>query len=224
MTTVGHTISINADGKQLEGDLHLPPDPQRGICVFAHGSGSSRFSSRNQYVASVLHKNGIGTLLMDLLTKDEERVDNYTRHLRFDIPMLTRRVVAAIDHLAQDESTKDYPVGTFGASTGGAAALWAAYHRPDRVKCAISRGGRPDLVPKEVLSHITTPTFLIVGGLDYDVIEMNKEAFEAIPSTTVKKLDIVPGATHLFEEPGTLEKVAELAAGYLKQYLQKKEE
>ncbi|TPX66296.1 hypothetical protein SpCBS45565_g04559 [Spizellomyces sp. 'palustris'] len=110
------------------------------------------------------------------------------------------------------------------STTTQIAALWAAYYRPDRVKCATSRGGRPDLVPKEVLSHITTPTFLIVGGLDYDVIEMNKEAFEAIPSTTVKKLDIVPGATHLFEEPGTLEKVAELAAGYLKQYLQKKEE
>ncbi|MGE5532335.1 MAG: dienelactone hydrolase family protein [Bacteroidota bacterium] len=208
-------LQIHAGDVSLEGDLRLPDNPL-GLVMFAHGSGSSRHSPRNKHVADVLHQSGIGTLLMDLLTVDEEAVDQYTRHLRFDIGLLAQRLVAATDWLKEDPELTGLSLGYFGASTGAAAAIIAAAHRPEHIKAVVSRGGRPDLAGAS-LALIKAPTLLIVGGDDYAVIDLNRQAFARM--TCEKRLEIVPGATHLFEEPGTLDKAAELAADWFGQYL-----
>jgi dienelactone hydrolase len=209
------SVEISADGVRLAGDLTLPPRA-RGIVVFAHGSGSGRFSPRNRAVAGVLVRAGLATLLMDLLTAEEEAVDLRTRHLRFDVGLLGRRVVATIDWLAADATARDLDVGCFGASTGAAAALIAAAERPQRVGAVVSRGGRPDLAG-DALPRVTAPTLLIVGGNDLEVLRLNQAALAALGGEA--RLEIVPGATHLFEEPGTLERVAALARDWFVQHL-----
>jgi dienelactone hydrolase len=208
-------VRIEADDVRLEGNL-LIPDGATGVVLFAHGSGSSRFSSRNRYVAEELRAAGVGTLLIDLLTQDEEQIDMRTAHLRFDIGLLAGRLTAAIEWLEHGAQTQTLKVGLFGASTGGGAALVAAARRPDRVAAVVSRGGRPDLAGPS-LPHVTAPTLLIVGGDDIPVIAMNREAYDQMKS--VRRLEIVPGASHLFEEPGTLEQVARLAGNWFTEYL-----
>ncbi len=208
-------VRIPTDDAVLDGDLALAA-AARGVVVFAHGSGSSRFSPRNRHVAARLQAGGLATLLMDLLTPEEERVDAVTRELRFDIPLLARRLVGAIDWLTQQPETAPLPVGTFGASTGAAAALIAAAERPDVVRAVVSRGGRPDLAG-DALDRVRAPTLLIVGELDPAVIELNQQALERLPGQ--KALEIVPGATHLFEEPGTLAQVARLAGEWFEAHL-----
>jgi dienelactone hydrolase len=200
----------------LEGNLGLPADAT-GVVLFAHGSGSGRHSPRNRYVAERLRAAGLGTLLIDLLTEDEEQVDDRTAHLRFDIGLLADRLVGAIDWLARDPQTAGRPVGLFGASTGGGAALVAAAQRPERVAAVVSRGGRPDLAG-DSLAIVRSPTLLIVGGHDDVVITLNKQALARLGSP-VKELVIVPGASHLFEEPGKLEEVARLAADWFARHL-----
>lgn len=192
----------------LPGTLALP-EKARGIVVFAHGSGSSRFSPRNRFVAEVLHQAGIGTLLFDLLTREEDQV--YEN--RFNIDLITERLVKATEWLAGQEEAQDLPFGYFGASTGAAAALKAAARLDGRIKAVVSRGGRPDLAI-EVLPQVKSPTLLIVGGLDYTVLDLNRQALEKLQA--VKHLEIIPGATHLFEEPGTLEQAADTAAAWFK--------
>lgn len=201
---VERTITLNAGGVTLEGTLGVPAGA-RGVVLFAHGSGSSRFSTRNRYVARAFRDAGLATFLLDLLSPAEERVDEVTRHHRFDIGMLAERLVAAIDWLGENPDTSGLPVGLFGASTGGGAALVAAARRPGRVSAVVSRGGRPDLAG-EALPRVEAPTLLIVGGLDEAVIELNEIAREQMQ--TYVRTVIVPGATHLFEEPGTLDEVA----------------
>ena len=199
----------------LNGDLGLPPEAH-GLVVFAHGSGSSRHSPRNQYVARALERRGLATLLIDLLTPLEEAVDERTAQHRFDIPMLARRLVAIVDWLRQQSVTTHLPIGLFGASTGGGAALIAAADRPHEVAAVVSRGGRPDLAGW-ALPKVTAPTLLIVGGRDMPVIQMNRDAMRQMNAEVM--LEIVPGATHLFEEPGTLDQVARLAADWFVRYL-----
>jgi putative phosphoribosyl transferase len=208
-------VSIPADRVALEGDLRMPPRA-RGVVLFAHGSGSSRHSPRNRYVAQVLVDAGLATLLMDLLTHSEELVDIKTRALRFDIDLLARRLVAATDWLISQPDTRDLPIGYFGASTGAAAALVAAAERPSVVRAIVSRGGRPDLAGP-ALARVRAPTLLIVGGNDLPVIRMNEEAMRQL--TVETQLVIVPGATHLFEEPGALERVADLARDWFVRHL-----
>jgi putative phosphoribosyl transferase len=208
-------IRVPAGPVTLEGNLSVPDDAQ-GVVLFAHGSGSGRHSPRNRYVAGALREAGLATLLIDLLTPEEEEVDLRTRHLRFDIGLLADRLAGATDWLAQDRNTQNLRVGYFGASTGAGAALVAAAERPEAVGAVVSRGGRPDLAG-EALPRVAAPTLLIVGGEDAPVIGMNREAFARIRSE--KKLEVVPGATHLFEEPGKLEEVARLAAGWFACYL-----
>jgi putative phosphoribosyl transferase len=208
-------IAISVPGARLLGDLTVPVEPL-GVVVFAHGSGSSRLSPRNRAVAQVLVDAGLATLLMDLLTAEEEAVDLRTRHLRFDIELLGGRVVATVDWLASDPTARDLPVGTFGASTGAAAALIAAAERPERVRAVVSRGGRPDLAG-EALRRVTAPTLMIVGGRDPEVIELNRQAQALLAGES--RLEIVPGATHLFEESGTLERVADLARAWFLRHL-----
>jgi dienelactone hydrolase len=198
------TVSINAGYATLEGTLGVPSNAS-GVVLFAHGSGSSRFSSRNRYVARVLRDAGLATLLLDLLTPSEEEVDDVTRHHRFDIAMLADRLVVAIEWLARQPNTSRLPVGLFGASTGGGAALVAAAKRPDRVRAVVSRGGRPDLAG-DSLPLVEAPTLLLVGGRDDVVIELNEQARSRM--TAPVETQIIPGATHLFEEPGALERVA----------------
>jgi dienelactone hydrolase len=210
-------VRVSAGIVTLEGDLSIPKDAQ-GIVVFAHGSGSSRLSPRNRRVAEQLRQAGLATLLFDLLTKQEETVDMRTGHLRFDIPLLARRLVDATDWVQQDEDTRDLPVGYFGASTGAAAALMAAVERPLVVKAVVSRGGRPDLAAS-ALPEVEAPTLLIVGGQDFAVIDLNRDALRHLKAE--KQLVIVPGATHLFEEPGALEEVARLAAEWFRKYLKR---
>ena len=210
-----HAVRIAAGRASLDGDLTLPPGA-RGVVLFAHGSGSSRHSSRNRYVAQELRRSALGTLLMDLLTSEEEAVDDRTAHLRFDIGLLAERLGAATDWLRDDPRTSRLPVGYFGASTGGGAALAAAADRPADVGAVVSRGGRPDLAG-EALPRVQAPTLLIVGGRDEPVIEMNREALARLRCE--KRLEIVPGATHLFEERGALEEVARLAAGWFARHL-----
>ncbi|MBI2446948.1 MAG: dienelactone hydrolase family protein [Candidatus Omnitrophica bacterium] len=212
------SVHIVMGNVTLDGDLTIPDGP-KGIVLFAHGSGSSRKSPRNRYVASVLNKSKFATLLFDLLTPEEETIDIQTRHLRFDIELLSTRLVGATDWLGQNKEVKDLSVGYFGASTGAAAALVAAVERPDVVHAVVSRGGRPDLAGK-VLPSVQSPTLLIVGGDDPVVIDMNRGAMEQLGVD--KKLVIVPGASHLFEEPGALEKVAELAADWFGLYIKRK--
>jgi putative phosphoribosyl transferase len=210
-----HQVVVPAGAVRLEGDLAAPAGA-RGIVLFAHGSGSSRHSPRNRFVAEVLQSAGLATLLLDLLTGDEEAVDLRTAHLRFDIGRLAERLVAATDWLGQQETTRDLRIGYFGASTGGGAALVAAAERPQVVGAVVSRGGRPDLAG-EALSRVRAPTLLIVGGRDHPVIRMNEEALAELRCD--KRLEIVPGATHLFEEPGALERVAELAGTWFGMHL-----
>ena len=208
-------VVIPADGAKLHGNLNIPPSA-RGLVLFAHGSGSSRGSPRNRYVASALREGGLATLLMDLLTAEEEEADLRTGHLRFDIDLLAKRLVAATDWLGQRPDTRDLNVGYFGASTGAGAALVAAAERPDLVAAVVSRGGRPDLA-RSKLADVRAPTLLIVGGRDLPVIEMNREALAMLH--VEKHLEIVPGATHLFEERGTLEHVARLARSWFELHL-----
>ncbi len=208
-------VYIDAGPVRLEGNLTIPRGAE-GVVLFAHGSGSSRHSPRNRYVAQVLVDAGLGTLLMDLLTPEEEAVDMYMAQLRFDIDLLAGRVVAATDWLSANPATSDLSIGYFGASTGAAAALAAAAERPDEVGAVVSRGGRPDLAGP-VLDRVKAPTLLIVGGNDAPVIGMNQEALELL--RVEKEMKIVPGATHLFEEPGALEQVARLAADWFTRYL-----
>jgi putative phosphoribosyl transferase len=201
------TILVPAEHLTLEGTLGVP-DGSSGIVLFAHGSGSSRLSVRNRYVARVLRLAGLATLLLDLLSPDEERMDDVTGHLRFDIELLARRLASAIDWLGVEQTTAHLHVGLFGASTGGGAALVAAADRPNRVEAVVSRGGRPDLAG-DALPRVRAPTLLIVGERDDMVIELNEEARERMRAEV--QLVIVPGASHLFEEPGALEEVARLA-------------
>ena len=208
-------VYIDAGPVRLEGNLTIPRAAE-GVVLFAHGSGSSRHSPRNRYVAQVLVDAGLGTLLMDLLTPEEEAVDMYMAQLRFDIDLLAGRVVAATDWLSANPATSDLSIGYFGASTGAAAALAAAAERPDEVGAVVSRGGRPDLAGP-VLDRVKAPTLFIVGGNDAPVIGMNQEALELL--RVEKEMKIVPGATHLFEEPGALEQVARLAADWFTRYL-----
>ncbi|MBX9636053.1 MAG: dienelactone hydrolase family protein [Nitrosomonas sp.] len=201
------TVKIPAGSVELSGELVLPPEAS-GVVLFAHGSGSSRFSPRNTYVANVLQQHGIGTLLFDLLTRAEDQ--DYAQ--RFDIDLLTQRLLAATDWLQKNPETKALKAGYFGASTGAAAALQAAAKIQDAVAAVVSRGGRPDLAGEVALNQVTAPTLLIVGSADHGVIELNEQAYALM--TCVKKLVLVPGATHLFEEPGTLEQVAQFAADW----------
>ena len=203
-------VRVPADAVTLEGNLGIPDDA-RGIVLFAHGSGSGRHSPRNRYVAEALHEAGLATLLIDLLTPEEEEVDLRTRRLRFDIGLLAERLAGATEWLAQEPDTQNLRIGYFGASTGAGAALVAAVERPEKVGAVVSRGGRPDLAG-DALSHVRAPTLLIVGGSDEPVIGMNREAMGKMRAE--KELEIVPGASHLFEEPGALEEVARLAAGW----------
>jgi len=208
-------VQITAADVVLNGDLSLPPDP-RGVVLFAHGSGSSRNSPRNRRVAQALVDSGAATLLMDLLTADEERLDQRTREHRFDIEMLGRRLTGAVDWLTADPRTAALPVVTFGASTGAAAALIAAAERHDRVRGVISRGGRPDLAV-DALPGVRAPVLLIVGGRDPQVLELNRAAAARLSSTV--DLVVVPGATHLFEEPGTLDAVIGHAVDAVRRWL-----
>ena len=191
----------------LVGDLGIPDDAQ-GLVIFAHGSGSSRMSPRNRAVAAALWSGGLATLLLDLLTRDEELIDERTREHRFDIDLLAQRLVATIDWASREEELQQLPIGLFGASTGAAAALVAAAQRPALIKAVVSRGGRPDLAGA-ALEQVHAPTLLIVGGHDVAVIHLNREALRRLRCQ--KQLEIVPHATHLFEEPGALNQVAYLA-------------
>jgi putative phosphoribosyl transferase len=209
-------VRVRAGSTFLEGNLGIPEEAV-GVVLFAHGSGSGRHSPRNVFVAEQLRKAGLATLLIDLLTEEEEVVDSYTMHLRFDIGLLADRLTGAIDWLAGDPLTDDLPVGGFGASTGAGAALVAAARRPARVGAVVSRGGRPDLAG-DALPAVRLPTLLIVGGLDRVVIGLNEQALERLGSPD-RQLVIVPGATHLFEEPGKLEEVARMAADWFTRHL-----
>jgi dienelactone hydrolase len=208
-------VRIPAARVHLDGDLVVPRGAS-GIVLFAHGSGSSRHSPRNQYVAAELGKAGLATLLMDLLTHREEAIDRGTAELRFDIGLLARRLVAAVDWIRATPDTAHLTIGCFGASTGAAAALVAAAERPDVVAAVVSRGGRPDLAG-DALPRVKAPTLLIVGGDDAPVIAMNREAMAQLQAEA--RLEIVPGATHLFEEPGTLEAVARMARDWFVRWL-----
>jgi dienelactone hydrolase len=208
-------VQIRAGSAVIAGDLAIP-ERALGLVVFAHGSGSSRFSARNRAVAQLLEGGGFATLLLDLLTGPEEAVDVRTREYRFDIGRLGHRVVAAIDWSAGEPGLSALPIACFGASTGAAAALIAAAERPDAVRAVISRGGRPDLAG-DALPQVQAPTLLIVGGADDVVIELNRQAMRRMHAPV--SLEIVPGATHLFEEPGTLEEVSRLALAWCQHYL-----
>jgi putative phosphoribosyl transferase len=214
-TSEDRLISIPTNRVTLQGNLGLVPEAH-GVVLFAHGSGSGRHSPRNRYVAQILRQGGLATLLLDLLTKAEEEIDSRTAHLRFNIGMLAGRLIEASDWLAENPETQDVPTGYFGASTGAAAALVAAAERPDLVKAIVSRGGRPDLAGY-ALPSVQAPTLLIVGSKDTPVITMNREAMKLLRSEN--KREIIPGATHLFEEPGALEQVALLARNWFQQYL-----
>ena len=209
------SVRIRAGQALIEGDLVVPERPT-GLVVFAHGSGSSRFSRRNRLVAQSLENGGFATLLMDLLTRDEEQIDARTGEYRFDIPLLGHRVVAALDWADGEPAVADLPVACFGASTGAAAALIAAASRPDWVRAVISRGGRPDLAA-EALPLVAAPTLLIVGEHDDVVIQLNRAAMRRMHAPV--QLEIVPGATHLFEEPGALEIVSQLALRWCRRHV-----
>jgi putative phosphoribosyl transferase len=210
------TIRILLSDGSLEGNLTLP-ESAHAVVLFAHGSGSSRFSPRNRFVADVLHEAGLATLLIDLLTQKEERVDMGTAQLRFNIPLLAGRLVRATDWLAENSATRDLPVAYFGASTGAAAALVAGAGRP-AISAIVSRGGRPDLAGR-ALEYVRAAVLLIVGGYDLPVLELNEEALQKLVRAREKSLHIVPRATHLFEEPGTLEQAARLAAEWFTLHL-----
>lgn len=212
--TTATEVRVAIGDAVLAGDLVLPEHPT-GIVLFAHGSGSSRHSPRNRLVAGTLNAAGFGTLLLDLLTPAEERADQLTGELRFDIDLLARRLLGAIDWLRAGPA-RSLRLGLFGASTGAAAALVAVAERPEEVAAVVSRGGRPDLAGP-ALARVRAPTLLIVGGADQAVLELNRRALELLPAES--RLAVVPGATHLFEEPGALEQVAQLATDWFSHYL-----
>ena len=201
-------VQVPAGSVFLVADLIIPQDA-KGLVLFAHGSGSGRQSPRNRFVADILNQHSLAIVLLDLLTPDEEAIDERTRHLRFDIPMLARRLVFAADWLNDHEPTAGLPIGLFGASTGAGAALIVAAQRPQLIKAVVSRGGRPDLAG-EALPHVRCPTLLIVGGADSVVIGLNRDAM--LHMRAITRLEVIPGASHLFEEPGALERVSALAA------------
>ena len=211
-------VVIGVDGGLRLGGTLAVPDGAAAVVLFAHGSGSSQFSPRNRAVARALRLAGLATLLMDLLSIEEEEAERFTRHLRFDLPLLARRLSSATDWLLQDPRTGHLPVGYFGSSTGAGAALIAAALLPDRVRAVVSRGGRPDLAGP-ALEHVSAPTLLIVGGRDDVVLELNREALAQLPGGTEKALEVVSGAGHLFEEPGSLQRVSELAARWFREHL-----
>jgi len=222
MGHTGHTATVRTRAEQipsgqimLEGELQVPVGAS-GVVLFAHGSGSSRHSPRNQFVARTIREVGVGTLLFDLLTQEEEAIDANTGHLRFDIGLLAERLVDATNWLKIKTDTSHLRVGYFGASTGGGAALVAAAEIGEKIGAVVSRGGRPDLAG-DALPKVKSPTLLIVGGLDYPVIKLNEDAYRQLQCE--KELKIVPGASHLFEEPGTLEEVARLAADWFQRKL-----
>lgn len=208
-------VRVEAGPTTVGGTLDVPGGA-RGVVLFAHGTGSSRFSPRNRLVAGVLQEAGLATLLIDLLTEEEERVDLRTAHLRFDIELLAERLVGATRWLRGRPETSSHPLGYFGASTGAAAALVAAADLPEEARAVVSRGGRPDLA-EDALVRVRAPTLLIVGSLDHAVVGMNREALDRL--TCEKRLEIVEGASHLFEEPGALEQVARLARDWFVQHL-----
>jgi dienelactone hydrolase len=210
--TVGVVIPA---GVLLQADLAIPPDAA-GVVAFAHGSGSGRFSPRNRRVAELLREHGHATLLLDLLTRGEEEIDERTRRLRFDIELLAGRMVSAVDWLHEHGQTRELPIGLFGASTGAAAALIAAARRPTFVAAVVSRGGRPDLAVG-ALAEVTAPTLFIVGSRDREVLRLNQDAAKEMSISPT--IEVVCGASHLFEEPGTLECVAELAASWFDRHL-----
>lgn len=209
-------VKIPFANGELRGTLTVPKN-SLGYVLFAHGSGSGRFSPRNREVAGVLNEARFATLLLDLLTETEEEEDTRTGHLRFDVRLLAGRLLTATEWLMKDPRTRASRIGYFGASTGAAAALIAAARRPEPVKAVVSRGGRPDLA-EDALAQVRAPTLLIVGGHDLPVLDLNREALESL-TVKDKKLEVVPGATHLFEEPGTLEQVAELSVRWFDRYL-----
>lgn len=209
---IKETITVSIGSINLEGELILPRSA-RGLVLFAHGSGSSRFSPRNNFVARILRGAGMGTLLFDLLSEEEDQI--YEN--RFNIELLTERLLAATKWIEKNPEAKNLALGYFGASTGSAAALAVAAKLGPKISAVISRGGRPDMVPARELARVKAPTLLIVGGADADVLELNKQAYAHLKCT--KELAIVPKATHLFEEPGALEEVARLAAEWFKKYL-----
>ncbi|MFC2074876.1 dienelactone hydrolase family protein [Bdellovibrionota bacterium] len=208
---MGELVKIPVNSTELEGNLVIP-EGATGIVLIAHGAGSGRHSPRENFVAGLLNKAGLATLLFDLLTEEEDLISE----TRFNIDLLNQRLIPATEFIKSKEETKDLSVGYFGASTGAAGALFAAAHFGEQIKAVVSRGGRPDLaIP--VIDKVVTPTLLIVGGNDFGVIELNEEAFGKLKCE--KKMEIVPGATHLFEEPGCLEQVAELASNWFKKHL-----
>lgn len=212
-----HEVQIPSGEATLEGELSVPVGAA-GVVLFAHGSGSSRHSPRNQYVARVIREAGVATLLFDLLTREEEAADIHTRHLRFDINLLARRLMDATEWLKREGNTWYLRVGYFGASTGGGAALVAAAIIGEEIGAVVSRGGRPDLAGPAALQRVASPTLLIVGGDDVPVIKRNEEAYAWLRCE--KEIRVIPGASHLFEEPGKLEEVAQLAAGWFQRHLQ----
>jgi putative phosphoribosyl transferase len=213
--TEGGVVRIRAGPATLEGDLQIP-EGAVGVVLFAHGSGSGRHSTRNRYVAGELQAAGLATMLLDLLTPEEEAVDQHTAHLRFDIPLLAERLVATTRWLGEDPATRALRVGYFGASTGAGAALVAAAKVPEQIGAVVSRGGRPDLAG-DALPRVGAATLFIVGGRDLAVLELNRIAMARMQAVT--RLEIVPGATHLFEEPGALETVAHLARDWFLRHL-----
>jgi dienelactone hydrolase len=210
-----YRVQIPVDSVTLEGNLTIPVD-SGAVVLFAHGSGSNRYSARNQMVAQALARSGLSTLLVDLLTAREDSIDQQTHHLRFDIGLLALRLTAAIDWLTNNPSTSGLHMGLYGASTGAAAALVAAAARPTRIAAIVSRGGRPDLAGQS-LAQVHAPTLLIVGGHDEVVVRLNRMAYDTL--RTIKALEIVPGATHLFEEPGAMERVSILTRDWFIHYL-----
>jgi putative phosphoribosyl transferase len=213
----GRVVHVSVDSATLEGNLSTPEGAE-GIVLFAHGSGSSRFSPRNRFVADTLRQGGLATLLIDLLTSEEGDVDRYTRHLRFDINLLAGRLAGATDWVLEQAGTRGLDVGYFGSSTGAAAALVAAAQRPDVINAVVSRGGRPDLAG-QALRHVEAPTLLIVGSNDVQVLGLNRQALAQLHGE--KKIEIVPGVGHLFQEPGALETVAQLARQWFEHRLGK---
>ena len=213
MQALEESIEIAPSG--IAADL-VVPESAKGVVIFAHGSGSSRFSSRNRFVAGELQRAGFGTLLLDLLTAREEEIDLRTRHLRFDIDLLATRLMEATNWAGTNREIYNLPVAYFGASTGAAAALISAANLPENVKAVVSRGGRPDLAAS-ALSRVRAPTLLILGGKDTPVIDLNRKALDELQCE--KELKIVPGASHLFEEPGTLEQVSSLASAWFNDHL-----
>jgi len=217
INTENRSVQILSMGVRLEGFLSIPDEP-KGLVVFVHGSGSNHHSPRNQYVAQALQDSGLATLLFDLLTVPEETIDLRSRHLRFDIDLLARRTMGVLEWLDLQPFAYELKRGLFGASTGAAAALMAAAELPEKVDAVVSRGGRPDLAD-EALANVQAPTLLIIGGDDETVIDLNNQALAKMSPELDKKLMIVPGASHLFEEPGTLEQAAELARDWFLAHL-----